>query len=1200
MSVATKARELGRAVLRSTPESLKRRVPVSLRRRIGRFLVPESARAPLLSVVVPVYNVEAYLAECLSSVLSQSLTNLEVLVVDDGSTDRSPEIIAEFARSDPRIRTFRQANAGQGPARNLAVSHARGQFLAFLDADDVIPPGSYRYLVRSMQRSGSDFSVGSIRRITNGRLSEASWTAVAHRRDRIGITIDDFPAALLDVIACNRMFRLDFWHDYVGGFPGGMVYEDHVPMVKAYLRARSFDLLAKVTYHWRIRENQTSTGQQKHVLTNLSDRVQVKAEAYEVLKREASNKVVAAWIGRVLDTDFPPFIEHALVADAKYRAVLQSTFAQYRAIAEADALSHVRVKQKILGYLVSRGEWDQVELVRRYFAEHGSPPPTVLDGRRVLADFALTPLAALNLPESVRELGGRETALRTCLSGAVWSDPGQLLLTGWSFIPAVDLCDRTPEISAWLENLTTRARRPLEVLSRPTSEATRWSRQSNANCDRAGFELSIDARQLATTQPADSTWQLRLRVRLDGLVRGGSVHRLLSGSSAASNSLAAYTLDERGNQVVPRLDSAAGFILAIEQPPMLATSLDPPDERRAAGTVASARPGDLVPVSVRAVERSSRQILDADLRSATGGSHRFDMELPTLTDEHGHARTAEWDVKIVDDAGRIRPVGWPAAMEKTRLAAPGADFYWQRLNDGLVRLVADRLDVSVAALDVTDDELAVTLTGDRVADATVTLANGQAKFPPRMTARRADQLIVRFPMSAAFFDWPTRPLPSGTYWFMVSDSAGPAYHLSMSPDLVGQMPTEFVTASHHVRFTCSTQAALQMKVEAPLNSRERSDWGQARLRETYRASMPALEESVLFQCHSGESATDCQLAIHRGLREAAGDITLYWCVRDQSVHVPEGAVRVIVGSEQWYEKLASARYLCHNGDFGLGFHKKPGQRYLQTFDGHPFQAIGRRSWHAERYSPQRIAYECQRRNAAWDAIVAPNQLSADLYRDEYDYGGEVLVTGCPRTDALVNPDPAVRDLLRTTLGIRPEQTVVLYAPTSRQTATARTPAEVVAGLDLSHLVDQLGDSYVVLVRHPDADHSERVRIGRTERTHDVSEYPEINHLILASDVALLDYSSLRFDWALTGKPSLFFVPDLDSRLLDRPPLFEFHSSAPGPLLRSIEEVDDALQRIGQVAVEYGPAMQSFNATFNALNDGHATSRVVEAFFSLPW
>lgn len=98
--------------------------------------------APFVSVIIPVYNAEKYLRECLDSVVDQSLREIEIICVDDGSTDGSPAILAEYAARDPRVRVITQENAGVGPARNAGIRAARGEFVAFIDPDDLLPDES--------------------------------------------------------------------------------------------------------------------------------------------------------------------------------------------------------------------------------------------------------------------------------------------------------------------------------------------------------------------------------------------------------------------------------------------------------------------------------------------------------------------------------------------------------------------------------------------------------------------------------------------------------------------------------------------------------------------------------------------------------------------------------------------------------------------------------------------------------------------------------------------------------------------------------------------------------------------------------------------------------------------------------------------------------------------------------------------------
>jgi len=101
---------------------------------------PKTEKAPLVSVIVPVYNVERYLSQCIDSILGQTLQDFELLLVDDGSTDRSGKILAEYAEKDDRLRVLRQDNQYAGAARNNGLRHATGKYLLFLDSDDFFVP----------------------------------------------------------------------------------------------------------------------------------------------------------------------------------------------------------------------------------------------------------------------------------------------------------------------------------------------------------------------------------------------------------------------------------------------------------------------------------------------------------------------------------------------------------------------------------------------------------------------------------------------------------------------------------------------------------------------------------------------------------------------------------------------------------------------------------------------------------------------------------------------------------------------------------------------------------------------------------------------------------------------------------------------------------------------------------------------------
>ena len=114
---------------------------------------------PLVSVIIPVYNVSPYLRESLDSVISQTYTNLEIIAVDDGSTDDSGRICDEYAEKDTRIKVIHQANRGLSAARNAGLNAMTGEYVAFLDSDDALYPEMVECMVKGMEKNAADIAV---------------------------------------------------------------------------------------------------------------------------------------------------------------------------------------------------------------------------------------------------------------------------------------------------------------------------------------------------------------------------------------------------------------------------------------------------------------------------------------------------------------------------------------------------------------------------------------------------------------------------------------------------------------------------------------------------------------------------------------------------------------------------------------------------------------------------------------------------------------------------------------------------------------------------------------------------------------------------------------------------------------------------------------------------------------------------------
>lgn len=185
-----------------------------------------AGQEPLVSVIVPVYNVCAYLEESLDSVLRQSHERLEILIVDDGSTDGSGEICERYAEKDPRIRVFRQNNRGLSAARNVGLDNASGEYIAFLDSDDAFHERMIQTLLDVLRLQKADIAVCgvSVHR-TEGRMkpdeqgAARSRSRLADRDEALRICLDGG----IDSAPWNKLYAGRIWESL--RFPEGRVFE---------------------------------------------------------------------------------------------------------------------------------------------------------------------------------------------------------------------------------------------------------------------------------------------------------------------------------------------------------------------------------------------------------------------------------------------------------------------------------------------------------------------------------------------------------------------------------------------------------------------------------------------------------------------------------------------------------------------------------------------------------------------------------------------------------------------------------------------------------------------------------------------------------------------------------------------------------------------------------------------------------------
>jgi CDP-glycerol glycerophosphotransferase len=1177
--------DLGRRFARRLPGPMQSGLRQLVRRIARAGSSNPLGTGPVLTVIVVAHNAASYLIQCMRSLQSQTLKAIEVIIVDSGSTDGTAAVADEMAAEDFRFRVLLRPPLSVTAARNAGVRVARGRFVAFVDATDTVPRTAYATLINSLRHTGSDFAAGSVRTVIRGRRHRPTWAALTHDLDRLALTIDDFPFVLHDTSPTNRVFRRDFWEGTVGGFPDSADGELFA-VVSATLQARKFDLLQAITSIERPRLNPRKLLPDPLSVSELDSRLNWLFATWRLVHDSAGSTIAGGVLGRLIDHDLGNLAADGHRADDLYRARLQKAAQECLAMADDNVWPYVRVDRKLRLWLVANARWSDLDQLVQHSRLYGSIPRTEIRDGRLCAVAADLPGAA-EAPLECLELGGSQTALSACVQRVDWWHD-RLEVHGWAFIRGLDLAGETPRLEASLVEPVTGYSYPCEVTQLPRVAANEWSGFRYQDVAPGGFVIGIDSRLIDRNV---GRWQLRLTVRAHGLERTGPIQAVAPGGAGhLMRGRNLHAVDDP-NRVVPKLDPQLGFCLQVRPERARALALTTDGAGGAAGAIRLIDSGLGQLVSVVAASSLSRIATDLP-EPDSEGKQSFELNLPV-----GSAGSLGWDFRAVDGHGREHRVSWPVEAEHSLQVGGGVgDAYWQRSITGYCTLMTDWAVAQAESVSVDDHEVSIELRliGLDPSDcADARLMGRRAGVPARHLEPAEHGARLVFPLLAGRWGGPERPLPTDDYQIVLTSGA----RVLCSDELAARLPDEGLTGNHHYRLMRNNRTELLVAVASPLADDERSRVAEERLSKWYQRSSFTPSDSVLFQSYRGEFATDSQLAIHAELRNRRPDLDLVWGVADLSVAVPDGGRAMLIGSREWYEVLGSSRYLCRNIEFERYFRKRPYQRYLQTFHGYPFKSMGVSLWRVQGRSESVIANECARRGGTWDAIVVPESFCVDLYRREYRFTGSALVTGYPRNDNLVTADTAeVRSRVLAQLGIAEDRIVVLYAPTWRDTAaTSPWTAKLFDGLDLEALAVQLGERYAVLLRG----HNYNLREGHwhlADRVWDVSDYPEINDLLLAADVAVVDYSSIRFDWLVTGKPVIFFVPDLGDYLNSRTVLFDFPSTAPGPLLSTTAEVGEALLDLGPVVSEYAAARELFNKEFNRLHDGHATERVISAFF----
>ena len=212
---------------------------------------------PIISIIVPIYNVDKYLSRCIDSILNQTFKKFELILVNDGSTDNSGVVCEEYANKDNRIKVIHKSNGGVSSARNSGLHAAKGEYIGFVDPDDYIDESMYGKLYGLCIENDSDIAICKFSREINGKIQASDETGKVLKFNNIEAMNELFKGNLYRFSLCNKLFNKKCFNNI--SFPEGRIHEDLSTTYRLFANSKNSTYINYCGYIYVKRENSILT-----------------------------------------------------------------------------------------------------------------------------------------------------------------------------------------------------------------------------------------------------------------------------------------------------------------------------------------------------------------------------------------------------------------------------------------------------------------------------------------------------------------------------------------------------------------------------------------------------------------------------------------------------------------------------------------------------------------------------------------------------------------------------------------------------------------------------------------------------------------------------------------------------------------------------------------------------------------------------
>ncbi|MFB7305444.1 bifunctional glycosyltransferase/CDP-glycerol:glycerophosphate glycerophosphotransferase [Heyndrickxia sporothermodurans] len=1164
---------------------------------------------PKISVIVPIYNVEEFLEECLESLVNQTMRDFEVIMVDDGSTDSSKEIMKLYANKYSVFIPVYKENGGLGHARNYGVSYASGEYLIFMDSDDYISNDAYEKLYSSAINSGSDIVIGNVRRFNSATEYASGLHKKVFKETIIGTHISKNHELIYDTTAWNKLFKKSFWDNNQFMFPEGILYEDIPVTIPAHFLSTSTDVLTDVVYYWRARDGASkSITQQRDQLNNFIDRLKVVNMVDQFFDKNNINKDLKMEKDyKTLNVDILLYLNTLDVVDEEYREKFITLVSDYLTRVEPESINRLNAIDRLKYYFVKNKDTEKILEVLAFQKEELNKTKIKREGNRYYGDYPYKGYLTRTLFDVTEELQVERQIRLVEWRGS------ELYIEGYAYIDKIDMRRKhSVELKAYVLNPDTMKKMEVPVeLQKRTDVTHKKGIEFDAkiplkrlyNYNWSGFNISIDFNNEDVIALGEGRLEVWMDLNVGSVSRKFRVGGPIAGSKPRPD---LYVTDDQ--RIFPKYNAAWDLVIETS---FLTSVINKIVQHSNELILEGWTKFPLLGLKIAIINWSKNikkyyRVKEKSTSNNNDNVNWFELKI-NLEELNSRNSYGDWSGYILYEKQRYPLTLLKNVQNNNFLYVNGLVESEVNINPaGNLNINFGKIKPKITSTKWDDNKLKLSmnvhknilLEFDEIHLMNVNLSKRDTseKFKFKIDKKVTQNNNLDISVEVNVEENGMVILEPGIWdLYFEIDGVKDNIRKSLSRRIEANeslVNKENIKIFSNMKFIvyCTKMDNFSIKTILDWNWIERGPRRQEIIRKALYPILrwlPINKKTVVFESYWGKSYSCNPKALYEYMCEEYKDYKFVWFFNNENTIVKGNAQRVRKNSLKYFYYLARAKYFINNVNFPDFYRKRKGAIEVQTMHGTPLKTMGLDvpGETDTKEKREKLLNRCGR----WDYLVTPSHYVTDIAKRAFCFNKQLLEVGYPRNDILMK-NRSIDDLnnIKRKFNIPLDKKVIMYAPTWRVKKGFQLE------LDLDKLQQNLSTDYVIVLRlHYFV--SSTINVDKYKGfVFDLSSHNDIQELYLISDTLITDYSSVMFDYAILNRPILFFTYDLESyRDNLRGFYIDFETEAPGPLLRTTEEIVDSILNLEDIKREYSEKFNEFRNKYCQFDEGDASRKVIE-------